>query len=141
MRAAGVTALLAAALLCAPSLAAAHNLGGDVHGHFTIRLTPSTITEGQTTTVTYSYSGVRAIVFSGVRGNRYASAYIQLTKSAASPTGGGAVNFSANTRWSWQTYLEGRHDAGSGAGDFQNNHVGTVTITPVDDSNVTGTRT
>ena len=46
--------LLAAALL-APSPAAAHSLGGDRHGHFNISLTPSTITEGQTTTVSYSY--------------------------------------------------------------------------------------
>ncbi len=133
--------LLAAALLCAPSPAAAHSRGGDRHGHFNISLTPSTITEGQTTTVSYSYSGPGANIFSGARGNRYASAYIQLSKSAASPTGGGAVNFGSNTRWSWQTYLENRHDNGLGEGSFPNNHAGTVTITPVDDNNVTGTRT
>ncbi len=132
--------LLAAALWCAPSPAAAHT-SPNTHGHFNISLTPSTITEGQTTTVTYSYSGPNAVVHSGNRGNRYASAYIQLSKSAASPTGGGAVNFSTNTRWSWQTYLENRHDNSLGSGNFNGNASGTVTITPVDDSNATGTRT
>ena len=107
-----------------------------------ISLTPSTITEGQTTTVTFSYSGPRATVFSGVgQRARYATAYIQLSKSAASPTGGGAVNFSTNTRWSWQTYLENRHDNALGSGEFAGNQAGTVTITPVDDGNITGTRT
>ena len=132
--------LLAAALWCAPSPAAAHT-SPNTHGHFNISLTPSTITEGQTTTVSYSYSGPNAVVHSGNRGNRYATAYIQLSKSAASPTGGGAVNFSANTRWSWQTYLENRHDNSLGSGNFNGNASGTVTITPVDDSNATGTRT
>ncbi len=132
--------LLAAALWCAPSPAAAHT-SQNTHGHFNISLTPSTITEGQTTTVSYSYSGPNAVVHSGNRGNRYATAYIQLSKSAASPTGGGAVNFSANTRWSWQTYLENRHDNSLGSGNFNGNASGTVTITPVDDSNATGTRT
>ncbi len=132
--------LLAAALWCAPSPAAAHT-SSNTHGHFNISLTPSTITEGQTTTVSYSYIGPNAVVHSGNRGNRYATAYIQLSKSAASPTGGGAVNFSANTRWSWQTYLENRHDNSLGSGNFNGNASGTVTITPVDDSNATGTRT
>ena len=136
------TSLLTAALLFAPSPATAHNLQGDVHGHFNISLTPSTITEGQTTTVSYSYSGPQATVFArAVDKPKYNIAYMKVTKSTASPSGGGAVNFSANTRWSWTSYLGTKQDAGLGSGLFQGNESGTVTITPVDDSNVTGTRT
>lgn len=74
------TSLLTAALLFAPSPAAARNLSGDIHGHFNISLTPSTITEGQTTTISYSYSGPAATVFgSTAQKPRYNSAYVQLT--------------------------------------------------------------
>ncbi len=134
-------ALLTAAVLLAPSPAAAHSAGGDAHAHVYVQLNPSTITEGQTTTVGFSASGT-------TRMNRYGSginsqhntAYMDVTKTAAAPaaTGAGAVNFSTNTRFSWTAYLNGRPGAGTLA---QSTASGTVTITAVNDSVITGTRT
>ena len=139
------TALLLAAaiaVLC-PSLVMAHGLGGDVHVHMRISLNPSTITEGQSTTVNFTTDGnTRMNWYSGVgTGGRHAHAHIDMTKTAASPTGGGAVSWGGtgmNRRFSWVNYLAGR----SGAGTFnQANASGTVTITTADDSATTGHRT
>ncbi len=135
-------ALLTAAVLLAPSSAAAHSRGGDPHSHVTVELNPSTITEGQTTTVGLSVSGDTTLdYYSGAAGrSRHATAYMDVTKTAAAPTatGAGAVTFSTNTRFSWESYLNGR----TGAGTFaQSTASGTVTITAADDSVRTGTRT
>ncbi len=135
-------ALLTAAVLLAPSSAAAHPRGGDPHSHVTVQLNPSTITEGQTTTVALSVSGDTTLdYYSGAAGrSRHATAYMDVTKTAAAPTatGAGAVTFSTNTRFSWESYLNGR----TGAGTFaQSTASGTVTITTADDSVRIGTRT
>ncbi len=134
-------ALLPAAVLLAPSPASAHTTS-DNHDHVTVQLNPSTITEGQTTTVGFSVAGLRTLARygSGPTNARHATAYLDVTKTAATPTatGAGAVTFSTNTRFSWESYLNGR----SGAGTFdQSTASGTVTITTADDSVRTGTRT
>ena len=140
-----VTALLPAAVLLAPSLAAAHPAGGDLHVHFIISLNPSTITEGETTTVSYMVGETdfsAPAVYSGAGPHsEYATAYIDITKTAASPTGGGAVNFSTNTRFSWQSYVTARSQNNLGGGEWEGTAVGTVTISTVDDSAQTGDRT
>ena len=134
-------ALLPAAVLLAPSPAAAHSRSGDSHDHVTVQLSPSTITEGQTTTVGFSVSGPRVMTRYG-SGNaaQHNTAYMDVTKTAATPTatGAGAVSLSSNTRFSWTAYLNGR--TGSGTFD-QSTASGTVTITTADDSVSTGPRT
>ena len=134
-------ALLPAGVLLAPSPAAAHSAGGEAHAHVTVQLNPSTITEGQTTTVNLSISGNRGMTRYG-SGNspQHNTAYMDVTKTAAAPTatGAGAVSFGSNTRFSWTAYLNGR----TGSGTFaQSNASGTVTITTADDSATTGPRT
>ncbi len=133
-------ALLTAAVLLAPSPASAHSAGGETHSHITVQLSPSTITEGQTTTVGFSVSGTTILTRYG-SGNaaQHNTAYLDVTKTAATPTatGAGAVNFGSNNRFSWTAYLNGRPGAGTLA---QSTASGTVTITAVDDSVRTGTR-
>ena len=135
-------ALLPAAVLLAPSPAAAHNLSGDPHSHVYVQLSPSTITEGQTTTVGFSVSGDRTLdrYGTGSTHSRHNTAHMDVTKTAATPTatGAGAVTLSSNTRFSWTNYLNGRPNAGT---FDQSTASGTVTITTADDSVMTGSRT
>ena len=134
------TALLLAAVLC-PSPVMAHT-SSDTHAHVAVQLSSSTITEGESTTVSLNFSGASTLTRYGSGNNaQHNTAWMDVTKTAASPTGGGAVSWGGagqNRRFSWTSYLNGR--SGAGTLNFANAS-GTVTITTADDSATTGHRT
>ncbi len=141
MRAVVIAAPLSAGVLCAPSRAAADSRGGESHWHFTITLSSTTITEGESVTVSVS-SPHTAKVFTGMNTDRHHSAVMSISKTGATPTasGAGAVNFGSNTQVSWTDYLDNRNANNLGDGRF-NSPSSTVTISTVDDNAQTGHRT
>ncbi len=141
MRAVVIAAPLSAGVLCAPSRAAADSRGGESHWHFTITLSSTTITEGESVTVSVN-SPHTAKVFTGMNTDRHHSAVMSISKTGATPTasGAGAVNFGSNTQVSWTDYLDNRNANNLGDGKF-NSPSSTVTISTVDDNAQTGHRT
>ena len=148
-----------AALLLAPPQAAAHqgssvtHSANTTHIHFDLGLSKTTITEGESVTVTYAHRETYCGLIcqsnpSGAAVYRdksvHNSAYLTIRKTGATPTatGAGAVNFGSNQRLSWRNYLNNRRDTNLlHNGTYANTAQGTVTISTVDDSVATGSRT
>ena len=154
-----IPAALLAALLLAPPQAAAHqgssvtHSANTTHIHFDLGLSKTTITEGESVTVTYAHRETYCGLIcqsnpSGAAVYRdksvHNSAYLTIRKTGATPTatGAGAVNFGSNQRLSWRNYLNNRRDTNLlHNGTYANTAQGTVTISTVDDSVATGSRT
>ena len=130
----------ALAILMPSPAAADSRVGSETHIHLNVHLSNTTITEGESVTVS-----VRSPDSSLVYPHEmvmHDSAVATVTKTAATPTatGAGAVSFGSNTQLSWMSYLDNRANNNLGNGDF-NSPSGTVTISTVDDSVITGHRT
>ena len=148
-----LAAVLLTGMLFALSPASANHFPVS-HLHFDLGLSKTTITEGESVTVSYTTRDFRceagtctevddeARVWPGAR-SAHDSAYLRIEKNAATPnpTGAGAVNFGANRDFSWTSYLNSRLDNDRGNGVFDGTAAGTVTISTVDDSVLSGTRT
>ena len=121
------TALLTAALLCAPLSAGAHSAEGDSHAHFTIELSPSTIRPGESVTVSMRCTAGRCrnpgyFPPGSHQRVRFNSAYFDVTLNPSS----GVASLSANNRLSYTELLETATGTGSVTMGLA---AGTVTIT------------